>query len=114
MKNIISLLFIVELQEYGGVLISGGIFIEHLGDHIQEGIRHGAAAHRADLNTSHAVNAQIVESLTGIIQRNGTHGTLPGAGTALDAVFICCRMECGGFQFLVGDVSGNLHRWRIV
>ena len=114
MKDIIPLLFIIELQEYSGVLISGGIFIEHLGDHIQKGVRQGAAAHRADLNTSHAVDAQIIVGQAGVIRRNGTHGTLPGTGTALNTVFVCCRMECSGFQFLVGDISGNLHRWSIV
>ena len=85
------------LQENRRFLISGSILIQHLGDHGQESIRQGAAAHGTSFNTAHTVDAQIVIGLAEIIKRNRAHGTLLGAGTALDAVFICRRVEGGGF-----------------
>ena len=86
----------VVLQKHNRLLISSSILIQHLGNHIQECIRQSTALLGADLNTTHAVDAQIVIGLAGVIQRNGTHRTLPGAGTALDAAFVCPRVECRG------------------
>ena len=101
------------LQKHNRHLIPS-ILIQHLGDHVQESIRQGAALLGADLNATHTVDAQIVTGLAGVIQRNGNHRTPLGANTALDAVFVCRRVEGGGFYLLLGGVSGNLNRYRIV
>ena len=88
--------------------------IQHLGDHVPESIRQGAAAYGTNFNAAHAVDAQIVIGLAGVIQRNGANGTLLSTCTALNTAFVCRRVESGGFQFLVGVVSGDMNRFRIV
>ena len=82
-----------SLQKNHRLLVSGGLFIEHLGGTGYEGSRQGAATHGADLNAAHTVDAHIAQGLTGMIQRNGTNRTLRGADTALDAVFFRRVME---------------------
>ena len=88
--------FSMMLQKNNRFLIACSILIQHLGDHGQKSIRQGTALLGTDLNTAHAVDAQVIVGLTGIFQGNSTQRTLLGTGTALDAAFACCRMESRG------------------
>ena len=89
--------YLSHLQKHNRLLISSGILVQHRRNHLQESIRQGAAMLGTNFNTSHTVDAHIAQGLAGIIQRNGPQGALLGADAALDAVFTCRRVECGGF-----------------
>ena len=101
-------------QKNTRLFISRSLFIQHLGSTDYEGFRQSAAVLRADLDAAHTVDARIVEGLAGVIQRNRTNGSLLGTDAAFHAGFVCCGMECRGFQFLIRFVARDLYSCDIV